>query len=465
VAKSDMKKQPELEQPMPKNLEAERSVLGAVLLDNHALTVAADVLTAQDFFLDQHRRVFAHMLTLQATGQAIDIVMLVEVMQRSGELEPAGGAPYIAQLADGMPRVSNVLHYAGIVKQKAMLRQLIHASVDIKQRAFDGQDDVDTILEGARAVMAELGTLRQTGPVPIKTVVSESFDRLEKIFKDGRAVTGLPTGYDQMDRLTSGLQPSELVLIAARPSMGKTAMALNLTENLAIRRNVPAVIFSMEMSKESLLTRLLASVGQVDAHKFRTGHLSRDDWRKMTEALATIAAAPLWIDDASSPTLFQVASRAERLQRDCGVQVVFVDYLQLIAPSQRNANRQEQVSGISRGLKAMAKDLKIPVVALSQLTRAPEQQDRAPLLSDLRESGSLEQEADMVWFLHRPAFHKKDATPEERESTELIVAKQRNGPIDMVQFVFRSKFTRFEEAAPDYFNEPERENLPYKDDE
>src|SRR5215468_6446473 len=390
-----------LEKPLPNNLDAERSVLGAILLDNHALNAAIETLRPEDFFLDQHRRVFTHMIQLGESQQAIDLVTLTDELHRKGELEASGGAPYLASLADGMPRVSNVEHYARIVKD----------------------------------------------------IVRDNFERLEKIFKEGKSVTGVPTGYTELDKLTSGLQPSELLILAARPSQGKTALALNLMENIAIRGGHPVAMFSLEMSKESLLQRLVASVAQIDAHKFRTGHLNREDWRRMTEALGQISQAPLWIDDSGSISVLEIGAKARRLKRDKGMSLLIVDYLQLITARGRFGNRQEEVASISRGFKGLAKELQVPVLVLSQLTRAPERDERGPQLSDLRESGAIEQDADVVMFIYRPHFFKAGASPEEREETELRIAKQRNGPTENVKFVFRSRFTRFEEAAPDAFSQ------------
>src|SRR5437660_306833 len=406
-----------LEKPLPNNLDAERSVLGAILLDNHALNPAIEHLRPEDFFLDQHRRVFTQMIALGEGQQAIDLVTLTEELNRKGELEASGGAPYLASLADGMPKVTNIEHYARIVKEKAILRNLIHATHNIQQRAFEGEDGADAILDNAESSIFALAEDRvRAGLLPIKDIVRDNF---------------------------------ELLILAARPSQGKTALALNLMENIAIRGGHPVAMFSLEMSKESLLQRLVASVAQIDAHKFRTGHLSKEDWRRMTESLGTISSAPLWIDDAGSISVLEIGAKARRLKRDKGLSMLVVDYLQLITARGRFGNRQEEVSSISRGLKGLAKELQIPVLVLSQLTRAPERDERGPQLSDLRESGAIEQDADMVMFIYRPHFFKAGATPEEREETELRIAKQRNGPTDMVKFVFRSRFTRFEEAAPD----------------
>jgi replicative DNA helicase len=447
-----MPAEPTLERPLPQNLDAERSILGAILLDNHALNAAIENLKPEDFFLEQHRRVFNQMIALGEAQQAIDLVTLTESLHRVGELESSGGAPYLAALADGMPRVSNVEHYARIVREKALLRNLIHATHNIQQRALEGEDGADTILDNAESSIFAIAEDRvKAGLIPVKDIVRDNFERLEKIFREGKSITGVSTGYTELDKLLSGLQPSELLILAARPSQGKTALALNLAENISIRAGLPVAFFSLEMSKESLLQRLVASVAQIDAHKFRTGHLSREDWRRMTEALGTISSAPLWIDDAGSTSVLEIGAKARRLKRDKGLAMVVVDYLQLITGRGRFGNRQEEVSSISRGLKGLAKELQIPVLVLSQLTRAPERDERGPQLSDLRESGAIEQDADVVMFIYRPHWSKFEASPEERDQAEIQVAKQRNGPTDKVRFVFRSRLTRFEEAAPDAF--------------
>jgi replicative DNA helicase len=443
-----------LERPLPQNLEAERSILGAILLDNHALNAAIENLKPEDFFLEQHRRVFNQMIALGENQQAIDLVTLTESLHRVGELESSGGAPYLAALADGMPRVSNVEHYARIVREKALLRNLIHATHNIQQRALEGEDGADTILDNAESSIFALAEDRvKAGLIPVKDIVRDNFERLEKIFREGKSITGVSTGYTELDKLLSGLQPSELLILAARPSQGKTALALNFAENISIRAGNPVAFFSLEMSKESLLQRLVASVAQIDAHKFRSGHLSREDWRRMTEALGTISNAPLWIDDAGSTSVLEIGAKARRLKREKGLSLVVVDYLQLITGRGRFGNRQEEVSSISRALKGLAKELQIPVLVLSQLTRAPEREERGPQLSDLRESGAIEQDADVVMFIYRPHWSKMDASPEERDQAEIQVAKQRNGPTDKVRFVFRSRLTRFEEAAPDAFSQ------------
>ena len=443
-----------LERQLPQNTEAERSILGAILLDNHALNATLEKLKPEDFFHDHHRRIYQQMIVLGETQQAIDLVTLTDQLHRSGELESSGGHAYISQLMDGVPHVSNVEHYARIVKEKSLLRGLIYATHAIQQQALEAEDDADAILDRAESQIFQLAEDRvRSGLVGVREVVRENFERISQIFTEGKRITGLSTGYHQLDNLTSGFQPSELLILAARPSMGKTALALNIAENVAVRGNKPVAIFSLEMSKESLLLRLLSSDAQIDSHKFRTGHLSREDGGKIPISLTRLAEAPLWIDDMGSATVVEMGAKLRRLKRDKGLSLVIVDYLQLISARGKFGNRNEEVSSITRGLKSMAKELRVPVLVLSQLTRAPEREDRRPQLSDLRESGAIEQDADVVMFIYRPHWSKMDASPEERDQAEIQVAKQRNGPTDKVRFVFRSRLTRFEEAAPDAFSQ------------
>jgi replicative DNA helicase len=449
-----------LERPLPQNLEAERSILGAILLDNHALNAAVEKVRSEDFFLPQHRRIFERMIQLGEKQQAIDTVTLMEDLGRLGELEAAGGVAYLSQLADGLPRATNVEHYARIVKEKAVLRNLIHSTAAIQEQALAAGEEADVILDRAESAIFQLAEDRvKAGLVGVKDLVRENFERLERIFSEGRRITGLASGYPALDNETAGLQPSELVILAARPSMGKTALALNIAENVALRQRQPVAVFSLEMSKESLLLRLLASEARVDAHKFRTGHMGKDDWGKITGALRDLGEAPLWIDDSASSTVLEMGAKARRLKRDRGLSLMIVDYLQLVVPTNtgRGTNRQEEVSSISRALKGLAKELKIPVLVLSQLTRAPEREDRKPQLADLRESGAIEQDADVVMFINRPNFYKTDMPEEERAKAELIIAKQRNGPTGSLNFVFLARHTRFEEAAPDTWDVPQGE--------
>ncbi len=441
-----------LERPLPHNLDAERSILGAILLDNHALNPAVEKLKTDDFFLDPHRRIFERMIALAEAQQAIDLVTLTEDLHRCGGLEAAGGAAYLAQLVDGVPRISNIEHYARIVKEKSMLRNLAHTALAIQERALAAEEDADAILDNAESSIFELADDRiRAGLIGVKDLVRDNWTRIEKVFTGGRQITGLATGYPELDWETAGLQPSELIILAARPSMGKTALALNIAENVAVRNRQTVAIFSLEMSKESLLLRLLASHARVDAHKFRTGFVKHEDWTKVSASLGELADAPLWIDDAASASVLEMAAKARRLARDKQLALVVVDYLQLVTARGRFGNRNEEVSSISRSLKAMAKELKVPVLVLSQLTRGPEKDKRDPQLADLRESGAIEQDADVVLFINRPSFFDKEAPEEERNKTKLIIGKQRNGPTGVLHFVFNSRCTRFEVAAPDDF--------------
>ncbi|HZP33018.1 MAG TPA: replicative DNA helicase [Candidatus Acidoferrales bacterium] len=440
-----------LERPLPQNLDAERSVLGAILIDNHALNTAIEKLKPEDFFHDAHRRIFNQMIQLGESQQGIDLITLSDQLRRKGELEAAGGAAYIAQLIDGAYRISNLDHYARIIKEKSLLRNLIHATDSIKQTALDAEEDADSLLDRAESSIFQIAEDRiRTGLVSMKDVVDENMERLERVINEGKQVTGLRTGYDDLDNLTSGLQPSELIILAARPSVGKTSFALNIAENVTVQHQAPVAIFSLEMSKESLLMRLLASVARIDSHRFRTGRIRREDWRDMTHTLAQLSASPLWIDDSGSATVTEIGAKARRMKRDRGLSLVIVDYLQLIAARGRFSNRNEEVSSITRGLKALAKELKVPVLVLSQLTRAPEREERSPQLADLRESGAIEQDADVVLFIHRKYLFKKksdDITDEDRAKTELKIAKQRNGPVDSIPLVFIGKYTRFEQST------------------
>ncbi len=444
----------ELERPLPHNLGAERGVLGAILLDNHALNTAIEMLRAEDFFLEQQRRVYNRMIALGERQRAIDLVTLADELERSGDLEAAGGPAYLAQLIDGVPRVAHVEHYAHIVKEKALLRSLIHTSDVIHQHALEAEDGAEEILDRAETMIFQLAEDRiRTGLVGVKELVRDSYERLERMLSEGRQITGLATGYHQLDQLTSGLQSSELVILAARPSMGKTAMALNIAENIAMTERQPMAIFSLEMSKEALLMRLLASRARLDMHRFRTGHLGREEGRRMTATLGELSEAPIWIDDSGSATVTEIGAKARRLKKDKGLSMVIVDYLQLISARGRFGNRNEEVSSISRSLKGLAKELQVPMLVLSQLTRAPEREERQPQLADLRESGAIEQDADVVMFIHRPNFYRTELPEEERRKSNLIIAKQRNGPTDRIPFIFFEKFTRFEEAAPESFQQ------------
>ena len=446
-----------LERGMPASLDAERSILGAVLLDNDVYPQAAESLKAEDFSLDSHRRIYMRMTDLNSTGRPVDIITLTEELGRHKEVESVGGVAYISSLTEGLPRRENIEHYVKIVKDKAMLRGLIHAANASIARAIDQSDTTEEIIDAAESAIFQISESRiGRGFVGIKEIVKESFGSLDALYERGRRITGLETHYSELDQMTSGLQSSDLVIIAARPSMGKTAFAMNIAENVAVNDAKVVGMFSLEMSREALLLRLLCSQARVDAHKLRTGFLGKEDFQKLTSALAVLAEAPIFIDDTPALSLHEMRAKARRLQQSQKrLDLIIVDYLQLMAATpvggKRFENRTQEVSAISRGLKAMAKEMRVPVVALSQLSRAPESRggDHRPQLSDLRESGSIEQDADVVMFIFREEVYKHD-DPDLEGLAELIISKQRNGPTGMIKMAFLKSSTRFETMAADF---------------
>jgi replicative DNA helicase len=445
--------QTDLERSLPHNVEAERSILGAVLIDNASLVEAARRLDPQDFFHNHHRRIFEGMLALDQSSRAIDLVTLSDELQRAGDLENAGGAAYLSQLLDGVPHIANVEHYARIVKEKALLRGLVRVSGAIGQEAMAGQDPPQDILERAEQSILTLGEGRANVELTsLREVIGASSERLEKLLTSPRAISGLASGYAQLDTVLCGLHPGNVVILAARPSIGKTALALNVAENVA-RDGAPVALFSLEMSREEILQRLIASMTRRDLRRLRAGGMGGDEWRELTKQLAVMGQYPIWIDDANPTTVAEVSAKARFMQRRYGLALVIVDYLQLVGGAMRGkyANRNEEVGAASRAFKAMAKQLRVPVIVLSQLTRASEREERRPQLSDLRESGAIEQDADVVLFIHRPKAFAVGESPAERNRTELIVAKQRNGPTEVVRAVFMSQYTRFEELTPELF--------------
>jgi len=442
-----------LERGMPASLDAERSILGAVLLDNLAYHQAAESLRPDHFFLDSHRRIFQRMMELAESSRPIDLVTLSEELGRRRELESVGGAAYLSSLTDGLPRRSSIEHYVRIVKDKAMLRGLIHAANSAIARALEQSDSAEEVLDAAETSIFQLSDARiGRGFYGIAEIVKDSFGSIDALYQRGQRITGLQTHYEDLDALTSGLQPSDLVVVAARPSMGKTAFALNIAENVAVKDHKVVGVFSLEMSREALLLRLLCSEAGVDSHKLRMGFLGREDYNKLVSALGRLAEAPIFVDDTAGISLHEMRAKARRLQQSQGrLDLVIVDYLQLMSASvggRRFENRTQEVSAISRGLKALAKELRAPVLALSQLSRAPESRggDHRPQLSDLRESGSIEQDADVVAFIFREEVYKPD-DPDLDGIADLIIAKQRNGPTGRVNLAFLKRSTRFESRA------------------
>jgi replicative DNA helicase len=447
-----------LERGLPANIDAERSILGAILLDNFTYTQASsENLQADDFSLDSHRRIYGRITDLADSGRPVDLVTLAEELSRRKEVEAIGGVAYLSSLTDGLPHRPNIEQYVRIVKDKALLRGLIFAANAAVARAMDEAEPAQDVLTSAEAAIYELSDKRFTsGFRDVKQIVKESFGSIDALYERGQRVTGLETHFVDLDNLTSGLQRSDLIIIAARPSMGKTALALNIAENAAVKDNKVVGMFSLEMSREALLLRLLCSNAIVDSHKLRTGFLGRDDYQKLVAALGRLAEAPVFIDDTPGITISEMRAKARRLQHQMGgrLDLLIVDYLQLMsggAPGgkARFENRTQEVSAISRGLKLLAKELRVPVIGLSQLSRAPESRggDHRPQLSDLRESGSIEQDADLVGFIFREEVY--NPTPENEGFAELIIAKQRNGPTGKVDLAFLKRSTRFESRAGD----------------
>ncbi len=449
------------ERGLPASIDAERSILGAILLDNHSYNEAAEKLHADDFALDSHRRIFNRMAELIDGGRAVDIVTLAEELAKRKEVEAIGGVAYLASLTEGLPRRISIEEYVHIVKDKSLLRQLINICSSAITRAADQGEEALEVLNAAESGLLEVterGITRGFASIP--EIVRNSFGTIDNLYKEGREVTGLATHFIDFDRMTSGLQASELIIIAARPSMGKTAWAINIAQNAAVQGGKVVAVFSLEMSKESLLRRMLASQALVDSQKIQKGFLLREDQQKLTRALEQLAESKIFIDDTPGISLTEMRAKARRLRQMNGsLDLIVVDYLQLMTASslgpgaKRYENRTQEVSAISRGLKALAKELSVPVIALSQLSRASEQRggDKKPMLSDLRESGSIEQDADVVAFIHREAYYNRDENgqpdPDTENKAEIIIAKQRNGPTGSVHLAYLSKCTRFENLA------------------
>ncbi len=436
---------------LPASAEAERSILGAILLDNFSYNQAAEHLRPEDFSLDSHRRIYARMMDLAESSRPIDIITLVDELDRKKELQAIGDMAYVSSLLDGVPDRPSIEHYIKIVRDKALLRGLIYTANAAIARAADQSDAAEDILNDTEAAIFQLSEKRiGRGFLGIQDIVKDSFGSVDALLQRGQRITGLATHYNDLDEMTSGLQKSDLVILAARPSMGKTAFAMNMAENAAILDGKVVGIFSLEMSREALLLRLLCSRARVDAHKMRTGSLWRDDMQKVVRAMEELASSRIYIDDTAGVSLSEMRAKARRLQQTCGgLDLIVVDYLQLMSGGgKRHENRTQEVSAISRGLKALAKELHVPVIALSQLSRAPESRggDHRPQLADLRESGSIEQDADLVMFIFREEVYKQD-DPDLQGRAEIIIAKQRNGPIGRINLAFLKHSTRFESLA------------------
>ena len=438
------------ERTLPHNLEAERSVLGAILLHNDAFNLAAEVIDSGDFFRDAHRRIFDKMVKLVERGDAIDLVTLKEELGRSGDLEEVGGPAYITALVDGVPRSTNVEHYAKIIKEKATLRNLIFSANKIVATAYEAEEDADVILDQAEhAIFAIADDKVRDGFVSMKQLAQSSLDTIEKLHSRKELITGVPSGFIELDEMMSGLQASDLIIVAARPSMGKTSLVLNIAQHVGTKTDMTVGVFSLEMSKEQLFLRMLTAEARIDAHRLRGGFLGERDWGKLSQAIGTLSEAKIFIDDSPGIGVLEMRAKCRRLASEHGLDLVIIDYIQLMQGRGRFENRTLEVASISRSLKGLAKELNVPIVVLSQLSRAPEaRSDHRPQLSDLRESGALEQDADVVIFIYREEqYADKDSPVDEQGVAELIIGKQRNGPTGVVKLAFIREFTRFENLA------------------
>ena len=434
----------------PHSVEAEQAVLGGLLLDNSTWDAIADRLTAEDFYRRDHQQIFSAIAELAGRSEPADAVTLAEYLAAKGEAEDTGGLAYLAGLARETPTAANIRAYADIVRERSLLRHLIRVSGEIAASAYasEGRPAKDLVDEAERLVfqIAEAGRRTGSGFVALKDILGETIDRLDMLHENQGQLTGISTGYTDLDRMTAGLQPGDLVIVAGRPSMGKTTFALNIGENAAISAGVPVAVFSMEMSREQLSMRMISSLGRVDQSHLRTGMFGDEDWARINGAIAQMKTAPIYIDDSGALTPTEVRARARRLSRERGLGLIIVDYLQLMQVPGTKENRATEISEISRSLKALAKELRVPVIALSQLNRGVEQRtDKKPVMSDLRESGAIEQDADVIMLIYREEVYDQD-TP-RKGIADIIVAKQRNGPTGEVHLTFLGKYTRFENMA------------------
>src|SRR3990172_9300545 len=434
----------------PHNLEAERAVLGAILLEPGILARAIELLTADEFYKDAHRKIYGAMLRLFERSEPADVLTVTEELKRAGELEEIGGQAALATLMEGATGATQFASYAHLARDKAQLRELIRVAREITEHGFEETEDVRALVDRAEQMVFRISERRLHKPVvPVREILTRTIEHIETLYRRKEHITGVPTGFADLDRLTAGFQRADFIIIAGRPSMGKTAFALNVAQHAAVETGTPTLIFSLEMSKEQLVQPLLCAGPRVASHRVRTGYLEAGDWKRIGAAAGRLADAPLFIDDTANLSVLEARAKARRIRAEHGLELVVIDYLQLMQGRWRAENRQQEISEISRSLKALAKELELPVVALSQLSRALEAHggDASPRLSDLRESGALEQDADVIVFLHRPGLYKENPADGEKNLTDVIIGKQRNGPTDKVQLVFKPEYTRFEDMA------------------
>ncbi|MFK7692312.1 replicative DNA helicase [Paenibacillus sp. HJGM_3] len=427
----------------PQNLEAEQAVLGAILLDSEAMITALERVSDEDFYRTAHQHIFAAMQELAAADEPVDLITLTAKLQDKQQLEGVGGVSYLSELANAVPTAANVDYYAQIVEEKSMLRRLIRTATQIVSNGYAGGEEVSDLLSEAERKILEISNRRAgNGFVSIRDVLMEVFERVEFLYNHKGGATGIPSGFTDLDRMTSGFQRSDLIIVAARPSVGKTAFALNIAQNVGVRAKETVAIFSLEMGAAQLVQRMICAEANVDATRMRTGFLEGDDWEKLTMAIGALSEANIYIDDSPSVTVADIRAKCRRLKKEKGLGMILIDYLQLIHGRGKGDNRQQEVSEISRTLKGIARELDVPVIALSQLSRGVEQrQDKRPMMSDLRESGSIEQDADIVAFLYRDDYYDKES--EKKNIIEIIIAKQRNGPVGTVELVFMKNFNKF----------------------
>ena len=437
----------------PQNIEAEQSVLGGILLENEAISRVLETLITDDFYRESHRKIFNSMIELFEKNEPIDLITLTNVLKSKSQLDDVGGGAYLATLVDSIPTAANIGYYAKIVKEKAILRRLINTATEIVTRGYEDEGDISDILDQAEKDIFQI-TESQIKPsfYDVKSLLKESFKTIEKLYESKEMVTGVPAGFDEIDKLTSGFQPSDLIIIAGRPSMGKTAFSLNIAQYVAIERKTPVAIFSLEMSKEQLVLRMLCSEAKVDAHRLRGGFLGEADWPKLTRAAGNLSDAPIFIDDTAAISVLEMRAKARRLMAEHELGLVVVDYLQLMrgrgAYSQNMDSRVQEISEISRSLKSLAKELNIPVIALSQLNRrVEERQNKRPQLADLRDSGAIEQDADLIIFIYREEVYDRSDDNPNKGIAEIIIGKQRNGPVGDVKLAFVDKYASFENLA------------------
>ncbi|WP_342399823.1 replicative DNA helicase [Weizmannia sp. FSL W8-0676] len=428
----------------PQNIEAEQAVLGAIFLEPSAFITASEILTAEDFYRNAHQKIFQVFAKLNDAGKAVDLVTVAEELSATRQLEDVGGLSYLSELAASVPTAANIAYYAGIVAEKALLRRLIRTATHIAQEGYTREDDVDELLDEAERSIMEVAQRKNAGDFKhIKDVLVSTYDNIEMLHNRKGDVTGIPTGFYELDRMTAGFQRNDLIIVAARPSVGKTAFALNIAQNVGTKTGENVAIFSLEMGAEQLVMRMLCAEGNIDAQRLRTGALTDEDWRKLTMAMGSLSNSGIYIDDTPGVRVTEIRSKCRRLKQEHGLGMVVIDYLQLIQGSAHSReNRQQEVSEISRSLKALARELEVPVIALSQLSRSVEQrQDKRPMMSDIRESGSIEQDADIVAFLYREDYYEQDT--ENKNIIEIIIAKQRNGPVGTVQLAFVKEYNKF----------------------